>query len=113
MRPGITGWAQVNGRNSLSWPERIELDLWYLEHRSLALDLRILAGTVRSLLRPTGVTGEGGVNPDYPSQLPSTSVRHPASRRSRADERVGSVPRNPVPLSVEGTVVHTSRHHGT
>jgi lipopolysaccharide/colanic/teichoic acid biosynthesis glycosyltransferase len=45
VRPGITGWAQVNGRVSLSWPERIELDVWYVEHRSLALDLRILART--------------------------------------------------------------------
>ena len=42
-RPGITGWAQVNGRASLPWSERIELDLWYLEHASLRLDLRILA----------------------------------------------------------------------
>jgi len=47
VRPGITGWAQVNGRASLPWRERIELDLWYVEHRSLALDLSILARTVR------------------------------------------------------------------
>jgi lipopolysaccharide/colanic/teichoic acid biosynthesis glycosyltransferase len=46
VKPGITGWAQINGRASLPWPERIELDLWYVEHRSLALDLRILARTV-------------------------------------------------------------------
>ncbi|MDQ4049387.1 MAG: sugar transferase, partial [Actinomycetota bacterium] len=45
VRPGITGWAQVNGRTSLSWPERIELDVWYVDHRSLALDVRILART--------------------------------------------------------------------
>ncbi len=45
VKPGITGWAQVNGRASLPWPERIELDLWYVEHYSLALDLRILART--------------------------------------------------------------------
>ena len=42
VRPGLTGWAQVNGRASLPWPERIELDIWYLEHASLRLDLRIL-----------------------------------------------------------------------
>ncbi len=46
VKPGITGWAQVNGRASLPWPERIELDLWYVEHRSLALDLEILRRTV-------------------------------------------------------------------
>ena len=54
VRPGITGWAQINGRASLPWPERIELDVWYVEHRSLRLDLRILARTVRML-----VTGHG------------------------------------------------------
>ncbi len=46
VKPGITGWAQVNGRASLPWPERIELDLWYVEHRSLRLDLEILRRTV-------------------------------------------------------------------
>lgn len=66
IRPGVTGWAQVNGRNSLSWPERIELDLWYVEHRSLWLDLRILALTVWRLVRPHGLYGEGGVNPGFP-----------------------------------------------
>jgi lipopolysaccharide/colanic/teichoic acid biosynthesis glycosyltransferase len=45
VKPGITGWAQVNGRASLPWSQRIELDLYYVEHRSLALDLRILART--------------------------------------------------------------------
>jgi lipopolysaccharide/colanic/teichoic acid biosynthesis glycosyltransferase len=54
VRPGITGWAQVKGRASLPWPERIELDVWYVEHRSLSLDLRILAKTVRLL-----ATGHG------------------------------------------------------
>jgi lipopolysaccharide/colanic/teichoic acid biosynthesis glycosyltransferase len=66
IRPGLTGWAQVNGRNSITWPERIELDIWYLEHRSLWLDLRILGRTLRRLVLPVGITGEGGVNPDFP-----------------------------------------------
>jgi lipopolysaccharide/colanic/teichoic acid biosynthesis glycosyltransferase len=55
IRPGITGWAQVNGRASLPWSERIELDLYYVEHRSLALDLRILLRT------PALVLGGGGL----------------------------------------------------
>ena len=55
VRPGITGWAQVNGRASLPWPERIELDVWYVEHRSLALDVRILLRTVRLLLTGSGL----------------------------------------------------------
>ncbi len=50
IRPGITGWAQVNGRASLPWAQRIELDLYYIEHRSLALDLRILRRTVAMVL---------------------------------------------------------------
>jgi lipopolysaccharide/colanic/teichoic acid biosynthesis glycosyltransferase len=54
VKPGITGWAQVNGRASLPWSERIELDLWYVEHRTLALDLEILVRTVRMV-----VTGKG------------------------------------------------------
>jgi lipopolysaccharide/colanic/teichoic acid biosynthesis glycosyltransferase len=66
IRPGVTGWAQVNGRNSISWPERIELDIWYIDHRSSSLDLRILGRTARRLLRPEGVTAEGGVNPGFP-----------------------------------------------
>jgi lipopolysaccharide/colanic/teichoic acid biosynthesis glycosyltransferase len=55
VKPGITGWAQVNGRASLPWPERIELDLWYVEHRSLALDLEILKRTLRSVLSGGGI----------------------------------------------------------
>jgi lipopolysaccharide/colanic/teichoic acid biosynthesis glycosyltransferase len=53
-RPGLTGWAQVNGRASLPWPERIELDIWYLEHASMRLDLRIIALSARM-----AVTGHG------------------------------------------------------
>jgi lipopolysaccharide/colanic/teichoic acid biosynthesis glycosyltransferase len=55
IKPGITGWAQVNGRASLPWSERIELDLYYIEHRSLALDLRILARTPAMVLGGTGL----------------------------------------------------------
>ena len=55
VRPGITGWAQVNGRASLPWSERIELDLWYVEHRSLALDLEILKRTAVMVLRGHGI----------------------------------------------------------
>jgi lipopolysaccharide/colanic/teichoic acid biosynthesis glycosyltransferase len=61
VKPGITGWAQVNGRASLPWSERIELDLWYVEHQSLALDLRILARTVGMVLSGHGLyKGETG-----------------------------------------------------
>jgi lipopolysaccharide/colanic/teichoic acid biosynthesis glycosyltransferase len=58
VKPGITGWAQVHGRTSLSWPERIELDVWYVEHRSLRLDLKILARTARLLATGHGLYSE-------------------------------------------------------
>ncbi|HEY1508370.1 MAG TPA: sugar transferase [Solirubrobacteraceae bacterium] len=61
VKPGITGWAQVNGRASLPWPERIELDLWYVDHRTLALDAEILGRTVRMVLTGQGLyKGETG-----------------------------------------------------
>jgi len=61
VRPGITGWAQVQGRASLPWAERIELDLWYIEHQSLTLDLRILWLTARMVLTGHGLyRGETG-----------------------------------------------------
>ncbi len=61
VKPGITGWAQVNGRAALPWSERIELDLWYVEHQSFALDLRILVRTVGMVLSGRGIyKGEKG-----------------------------------------------------
>ncbi len=61
VRPGLTGWAQINGRASLPWHERIELDLWYVEHATLALDLRIILATIRILLTGHGLyRGETG-----------------------------------------------------
>ena len=58
VKPGITGWAQINGRASLLWPERIELDIWYVENRSLRLDLRILLKTARMLATGHGLYSE-------------------------------------------------------
>lgn len=57
VKPGITGWAQVNGRAGIPWDERIELDVWYVEHRTLGLDLKILARTVRLLVTGHGLYG--------------------------------------------------------
>lgn len=59
MKPGITGWAQVNGRNSLSWEKKFELDVWYVDHRSLWLDIQILWITLMKVLRRDGITAEG------------------------------------------------------
>jgi len=59
VRPGITGWAQVNGRNGLTWKRQFELDLWYIEHRSFLLDLKILALTLLTVLRRENISAEG------------------------------------------------------
>ncbi len=59
VRPGIAGWAQVHGRNAQSWERRFELDVWYVEHYSLQLDLEILWRTLRVVLRREGISGEG------------------------------------------------------
>ncbi len=59
VRPGLTGWAQVNGRNALSWEEKFALDTWYVDNRSFWLDVRIILMTVRSLFRPRGISAEG------------------------------------------------------
>lgn len=68
IRPGLTGWAQVKGRNALALPERFELDLWYIENRTLAVDAKIVVATIGLLIRPRGVVGPGGVVPWYPTQ---------------------------------------------
>jgi len=61
VRPGVTGWAQVNGRNALGWEQKFELDVWYVEHRSFALDLRILFLTVAKVFRREGISAAGEV----------------------------------------------------
>lgn len=62
VRPGITGWAQVNGRNQVPWPERLEMDVWYVEHQSFALDLKILRLTIQKVIDRDGIVEEGSVS---------------------------------------------------
>jgi sugar transferase EpsL len=59
VRPGITGWAQVNGRNAIGWEEKFKLDVWYVDHRSLALDLRILWMTAAGVISARGISHPG------------------------------------------------------
>ena len=59
LRPGITGWAQVNGRNAVDWHQRFKLDVWYVDHQSLALDLRILWLTLRKVWQREGISADG------------------------------------------------------
>ena len=59
VRPGLTGWAQVNGRNALSWDERFKMDVWYVDHRSFALDARIVLRSFSAVISREGVSGPG------------------------------------------------------
>ncbi len=65
VRPGITGWAQVNGRNAITWKHRFELDVWYVDHRSLWLDLRIVLMTIAAVVTHRGISavGEATIRP--------------------------------------------------
>ncbi len=65
VKPGITGWAQINGRNAIPWEERIRLDVWYVDNWSLGLDLKILARTLKTVLRREGLYGPEGINYDF------------------------------------------------
>jgi lipopolysaccharide/colanic/teichoic acid biosynthesis glycosyltransferase len=67
VRPGITGWAQAHGRNSLSWDEQLDMDVWYVDHKSLRLDVRILRDTVATVLRREGISSDGhATRPEFP-----------------------------------------------
>jgi sugar transferase EpsL len=59
VRPGITGWAQINGRNALTWEQKFKLDVWYVEHESLLLDLKIVGLTIRAVLKREGINQIG------------------------------------------------------
>jgi len=77
VRPGITGWAQVNGRNTADWPERLEMDVWYVDHRTLLLDLQILWRTVRVVVARDGVAEDGHVTM---TEFRGTAGEPPVSR---------------------------------
>lgn len=59
VRPGITGWAQCNGRNGISWTEKFKLDVWYVDHCSLCTDIKIIITTIKTVLNRDGITQEG------------------------------------------------------
>lgn len=59
VKPGITGWTQVNGRNALTWDEKFEHDIWYVEHRSFLLDMKILGMTITKVMKREGITAQG------------------------------------------------------
>ena len=59
VKPGITGWAQVNGRNNITWEDKFEYDVWYVDHQSLLLDLKIIFLTLMKVIKAEGISGEG------------------------------------------------------
>ncbi len=79
VRPGITGWAQVNGRNALTWEQKFDLDIYYVDHQSLALDFKILALTSLRLIRPRGISAQGAATmPEFMgSSSPAVSSNTP------------------------------------
>lgn len=81
VRPGVTGWAQVNGRNELSWEEKFRLDVWYVDNRSLALDLKILWLTLLNVLRGDGISAPGEAT--MPEFLGSRGGEEQDGERSR------------------------------
>ena len=85
LKPGVTGWAQIHGRAGIPWEERIELDVWYVEHRSIRLDLRILVRTPRALLG-----GAGSVASDpYAGSSPDSPLRR-AAEQEESVSRTGA-----------------------
>lgn len=76
VRPGITGWAQVNGRNAISWEEKFALDVWYVDHWSLMLDLRILVLTLKKVFGREGVSADGHVTVEKFTGSGACGVRH-------------------------------------
>ena len=72
VRPGVTGWAQVNGRNALSWEEKFKLDVWYVDNRSLWLDIKILFLTVKKVLVRDGISADGQATMERFTGTPKT-----------------------------------------
>ncbi len=80
VRPGITGWAQINGRNAISWPDKFALDVWYVDNWSLVLDVRILVATLRSVLGRHGISAADSATMPYFTGNKSQEVTPPRDR---------------------------------
>src|SRR5690606_14837509 len=67
VRPGITGWAQINGRNTLTWDDQLDMDVWYVDSKGVRLDVQIILATVSSVLHREGISQEGhATRPEFP-----------------------------------------------
>jgi lipopolysaccharide/colanic/teichoic acid biosynthesis glycosyltransferase len=84
VRPGVTGWAQVNGRNTVSWDEKLAMDVWYVDNWSLRLDLKILGATLQSVISREGIAADGSATmPEFTG----SESRPQADRQSRRMKR--------------------------
>lgn len=90
VRPGITGWAQVNGRNAISWEEKFKLDVWYVDHQSLWLDIKILALTVIQVFRRHGISAKGEATMPVFTGSNSTQCEHALPQRHSGMEGASS-----------------------
>ena len=82
VRPGLTGWAQINGRNSTGWRERLEMDVWYVENRSMTLDFKILLLTIGKVLRRDGISSENHATQE---EFMGTEERNPRKNYDKAN----------------------------
>jgi len=89
VRPGITGWAQVNGRNAIGWEEKFDLDAWYVHHQSVTLDLKILWMTLLRLIRPSGISAAGEATmPEFLGNGAEAGIRNSSNVEGSGTERV-------------------------
>jgi sugar transferase EpsL len=87
VKPGITGWAQVNGRNALTWEQKFELDVWYVDHQSFWLDVRILWLTLLKVLKHEGISQDGHATmPEFMGDSDSASGKKCIFAQYKADE---------------------------
>lgn len=93
VRPGITGWAQVNGRNAITWEEKFRLDVWYVDHQSLRLDLRILFLTVWNVLHRKDISADGHATmPEFMGNGPAEAGRAPLANARGPDNLEPAAP---------------------
>jgi len=88
--PGLTGWAQVNGRNALTWDDKFKLDLWYVDHRSALLDLKILLRTAASVLKREGISSaESATMPEFTGSLDAPMIGESDSGKGDVHAELG------------------------
>ena len=87
VRPGITGWAQANGRNALTWDDQLDMDVWYVDNKSVRLDMEIIVATARSVVKRDGISHEGhATRPEFPGSGVDRAERAEAAEAAEAGD---------------------------